>query len=72
MRCLAFNEVKNEPCTGTAQYPFPCCDKECGWMYKNNMGRLGNVLSDKVDWKDLVGGIKNWSVGKYLYYINLK
>jgi hypothetical protein len=71
MNCLSYNEFEEAQCTGTADYPYPCCDTSCGWAYKKRMSELQRVLNDGVDWRDSMGGIKKWSVGTYLHYKQL-
>ena len=72
MQCQAFNEIENKQCENRADYPYMGCDSECGWMYKKSLAQLHNVLSDNSDWKDIISGIRHWSVAKYLYYYQLK
>jgi hypothetical protein len=67
MQCKAFLDDKQ--CSREAADGWPCCDKECGYYFSKDTGKLRKVLIDEtIKWDEVPWGIKNWSVAKYLYY----
>lgn len=61
LKCAIFH------CEGTAEYGWPCCSQQHGWLYKTTKGQIQKYQDMIGNWKD-VQGLKDLSIEEILYY----
>lgn len=64
-------KCKNYGCNQPTNENYICCSSFCGWEFKGDSGQLRKVMLGELEWNDTPWGIKNWSVDKYLYYLQV-